>query len=702
VLQSVRARELRVQAVETASASPFARSLLFDYIAEFMYEGDAPLAERRAQALALDRERLRELLGQEELRELLDPTALQELELELQGLGQRRARSIDQVHDLLRRLGDLTTDEVAARSSVSDTRPWLAELEQQRRAVEVRVAGEARWIAIEDVARYRDGLGIQPPRGMPEVFLAETTAGLEQVLARWARTHAPFTAREPAGRWGVPAGRVADALRRLEDAGTLLRGEFRPGGSDREWCDPDVLRALRRRSLARLRREVEPVPAAALARFLPAWHGLGTEVGTLDRLLEVISQLEGLFLPWSIYERDVLAARVRGYVPRLLDELCASGEVVWLGRGALGNDDGRVALYRRERLALLAPAAAEDPLTESIHQQIREHLAQRGASFFREIFDAVDPPTDQKLLAALWDLVWSGEVTNDTPMPLRMRLLRRSRTRRLLGVSRGGPPDAAGRWSLVRPLPAPTTERLHGLALTLLERHGVVTREAVLAEGIAGGFAAVYPVLRAMEEAGKIRRGYFVEGLGAAQFALPGAVDRLRAEREALTGGPMGAQRPARTATDERSTGAFVRRTAGGEAPSARTLAAADPANPYGATLPWPHRAGAAARAPQRVAGAYVVLVDGEPVLYLERGTGSRALVTLPAFERDEISAAAAAELSRFVEQLPRRELTIERVDGAAVLASPARVVLEQAGFQREYLGLTRRVAVPRVERRTA
>jgi len=652
VLRGIQQRHLRVSSVETPSASPFARSLLFDYIAEFMYEGDAPLAERRAQALALDRERLRELLGQEDLRELLDPSALQELELELQWLADRRARTKDQVHDLLRRVGDLSTSEVADRcASPADAAAWLSALEAERRAVQVRVAGEDRWIAVEDVARYRDAIGVQPPRGVPDVFLEDTSNALDDLLLRWARTHAPFTARDPASRWGVPAAMVQDALRRLEDNGLVIRGEFRPGGTDREWCEPDVLRSLRRRSLARLRREVEPVPAAALGRFLPAWQGIGSESGSLERVLDVVAQLEGVFLPFSILERDVFPARVRGYQPRLLDELCASGEVVWLGRGTLGTDDGRVALFRRERLAVLGPSTPEDPPSDPIHDRIREHLRNRGASFFREIFTAIGGPTDSVVLDALWDLVWSGELTNDTLTPLRMRLLRRARTRRPPLITRTGPPEAAGRWSLVVP-GAGSTERMHALAVALLERHGVVTRESVLGEGVAGGFAAVYPVLRAMEEAGKIRRGYFIEGLGAAQFALPGAVDRLRSERSAP------------------------------ESSVVHVLAGADPANVYGATLPWP------AKKLQRVGGAHVVLVDGEPVLYVERS--GKGLVTLPAFDRH--GSLAVGSLRTLAENSSRRELSLERIDGESALNSPVRPMLEQAGFQREYLGLTLRL----------
>ncbi len=686
VLRGVRQRAIRVTAVETPSASPFARSLVFDYIAEFMYDADAPLAERRAQALALDRERLRELLGQEELRDLLDPSALQDLELELQWLGERRVRTPDQLHDLLRRLGDLTSDEVLARCAGDGPAAWLAALERERRACRVRIAGQDRWLAVEDVARYRDALGVAPPRGVPDAYLADTQRALEGLLVRWARTHGPFAARAPADRWALPAGLVQDALCRLAEEGTLLLGEFRPGGSGREWCDPDVLRLLRRRSLARLRREVEPVPAPALGRFLPAWQGVGTEHGGFDRLLEVVAQLEGAFLPWSVLERDVLRQRVRGYQPRLLDELCASGEVVWVGRGALGHADGRVALYRRDRAALLVPIVPEEPPGEPIHQAIRAHLARRGASFFRELAGAAAPAADALVLDALWDLVWSGEVTNDTVLPLRLRLTRRkSQLLRPPRLARAGPPEAAGRWTLVQP-PSPSTplslagrglagagetDRLHALALALLERHGVLAHEAVLAEGVPGGFAGVYPVLRAMEEAGKIRRGYFVEGLGAAQFALPGAVDRLRAERTP------------------------------GDEPRVVVLAAADPANPYGATLPWPRRANDDRRALPRAAGAYVVLVDGEATLYLER-SGKR-LATLAPFDQEGRAQPSLLALAEIAASTPRRELSVDRVDGEPTLSSPLRPLLEAAGFQREYLGLTLRLdVVPYARARSA
>ncbi|MFL5643918.1 MAG: helicase-related protein, partial [Chloroflexota bacterium] len=689
ILAGVASREIATHSVETARASPFAGSLMFDYVAAYMYDGDTPIAERRAGALTLDRDLLRELLGQEELRELLDPDALADLELSLQALtDERKATSLDGVHDLLRRLGDLSTAEVAARTEggVTVAEPWLAELGSARRAVRTRIGGDERWLAVEDVARYRDGVGIAPPVGIPAAFLGPAVGALDGLLARYARTHGPFLTPDPARRWGLPVGVVGDALERLLAAATLLRGEFRPGGAEREWCDPEVLRLLRRRSLARLRREVEPVDPAALARFLPEWQGVAAVEATggagrpalrgsaaLERLAEVVEQLAGLPIPASVLERDVLPARIPGYQPRLLDELGALGEVAWVGRGSLGRDDGRIVLVRpgREILRPLGPPDGAEAPSAPIHDAIRDHLLARGASFYRELFAAAHGRSDREVLDALWDLVWAGEVTNDTFAPL--RALRWKRTggsgSRRAGGGRGrltalGPPEAAGRWSLVaaESAPARATERLHAQSLALLERHGVVTREAVATEGVDGGFAAVYPVLRAMEEAGRIRRGYFVDGLGAAQFALAGALDRLRSVRE-----------PA----DPPSTGAV------------HLLAAADPANPYGAALAWPRRGETDRRPLQRAAGAYVVLVDGVAALYLERGGAT--LQTLPAADDPAVAITAARALTALVTDGRTRELVIRKVDGEDVATSPFRALLLEAGFVAGYRGLALR-----------
>ena len=681
ILSSVARRDIAIHSVETSRSSPFASSLLFDYVAAYMYDGDAPLAERRAGALTLDRDLLRELLGQEELRELLDPEALADLELSLQALAEdRRTTTLDGVHDLLRRLGDLDQAEVAARTEggVGVAGPWLAELASTRRAVLVRIAGVDRWIAVEDVARYRDAVGVAVPVGIPGAFTEPAPGALGSLLARWARSHGPFLSPDPARRWGLPTGIVEDALERSLKAGSLLRGEFRPGGAEREWCDPDVLRLLRRRSLARLRHEVEPVDAAALARFLPSWHGIAA-VGespsvyrgsaALERLAEVVEQLAGLPIPASVLERDILPARIPGYQPRLLDELGALGEVAWVGHGPLGRDDGRIVLVRpgREIVRPLAPADGVEPPAGPKHDAIREHLVRRGASFYRELHAAAGGGTDRDMLDALWDLVWAGEVSNDTFAPLRALRWKRSggggprrpRPGRLTSL---GPPEAAGRWSLVDPVVTTPTARLHAQSLALLERHGVLTREAVASEGIDGGFSAVYPILRAMEEAGRIRRGYFVDGLGAAQFALGGALDRLRAVREPT-------EDPLRAVT--------------------YLLAATDPANPYGAALPWPRRGEADRRPLQRAAGAYVVIVDGTAALYLERGGST--LQTLAPADDPGVAATAIRALGALVADGRLRELVIRKVDGQPIAESPWREALLSAGFTPGYRGLTLR-----------
>ncbi len=630
-----------------------------------MYEADAPLAERRAAALSLDRELLRELLGAEDLRELIDPVALAELELELQHLTEgRRARNPDDLHDLLRRLGDLSADEASARAN-ADPSGWLDELEREGRAIRLRIAGLDRFVAVEDAARYRDALGASLPLGVPTVFTEPTPAPLEGLVARYARTHGPFGTAEIASRLGVGEDRVLGAVASLEAQGRVVRGEFRPGGLEREWCDADVLRSIRRRSLAALRREVEPVEAPALGRFLPEWQAATNPRHGPTALVDAIAQLQGASIPASIVESEVLPSRVRGYRPADLDALCASGDVVWMGTGGIGADDGRIALGFRETLRLVASPLPETPPDGPIHDVLRDHLRERGASFWPELLGAADVADERSVLSALWDLVWAGEVTNDTIAPMRSFLIRRPAKAARAGAKprpgalrRAGPPAAAGRWSLVSTLLEPepsTTEAAHARAMQLLERHGVLTREAVLAEGAPGGFAGVYAVLRALEESGKVRRGYFVDGLGAAQFALPGAVERIRDLREASRDASVVA------------------------------LAAADPAQPYGAALPWPHRTEQTAGRPSRTAGAYVVLSDGKPAAFLERG--ARTLVT---FGPEEEGAWIDA-LASLVKDGRLRRIELSRIDGEPAAGSPFADALRSAGFVDGYRGLVLR-----------
>ncbi|MCW5890176.1 MAG: DEAD/DEAH box helicase [bacterium] len=663
LLGAVRSRDVRVVEVDTPFPSPFASALQFSYVSVFMYEGDAPLAERRAQALSLDRALLAELLGRTELRELLDDDALAALELELQRLDAgHRVRDPDDLHDALRMLGDLSRDEVAPRlpdPAAADA--MLAGLERAHRVLQVRVAGVARWIAIEDAARYRDALGVAMPLGVPRAFLEPVAAPLDDLVGRWARRHGPFRSADVAARFGLGVAVAEEALRRLEVEGRVVEGEFRPGGSGREWIDVDVLRRLRRRSLAVLHKEVEPVAPEQLTRFALGWHGVRArplgmrpERPSLDAVLRAVEQLQGVPIPASALETQVLPARLPGYAPVLLDQLGAAGELVWAGAGALGHNDGWVVLALADRAPVLLPPALEVP-PSPLAPRVLEVLAGGGALFFRQIAAATRSEDDAEVVLALWDLVWAGLVSNDTLAPLRAFLQRRRTKARPAGgglrrrpprLTRLGPPAGAGRWSLVPAREAATTRQLHAQVEQLLLRHGVVTRGAVLADRVPGGFAAVYPVLKAMEEAGRCRRGYFVEGLGGAQFAHAGAVDRLRAA----------ASEPGR----------------------AQVLAATDPASPWGAALPWPERGPEdAGHRPGRKAGAFVVLVDGRLALYVERG--GRTLLSYagdPAVV--EPAAEALAEAAR-AGLLGRLE--VQRADGEAVLDTPLARALAQAGF---------------------
>ena len=681
LMTDLRSRRIRVVAVDTPQASPFAQSLLFSWIAVYMYEGDAPLAERRAAALALDRDLLRDLLGAEELRDLLDAGVIADVELELQRLTDgRQARDADEAHDLLRVLGPLTLEEILARSTLAgagevagggEVAGWVRTLVEQRRAIEVRLAGRAVIADAADAARLRDAAGAALPVGLPAAAIEPVDDPLGDLCVRYARTHGPFTARDVARWLGVGEPRAAARLGALVADGRLLRGEFRPGGFEREFCDAEVLRRIRRRCLAALRHEVEPVGPEALARFLPAWQGVGGRRRGVDALADVVAQLQGASVAASVLEADVLASRMLGYKPADLDQLCTSGEVVWIGAGALGATDGRVRLLFRDQAALLVPASAQ-PVDGALHDALRRRLQDWGASFWPDLVAAAQaaslPYDTESVLAALWDLVWGGEITNDSLAPLRARIARRARGQsrrppsrpgrsrrgrlRLGGLSAAGPPSAAGRWSLVEPLLRPepaATESALARAHQLLDRYGVVTRETALGEGQEGGFAGVYPVLKALEERGEVRRGYFVAGLGAAQFALPGAVDRLRAAR-----------------TAEPDTAPVV-------------LAATDPAQPYGAALAWPESPGR----PTRAAGAHVVLADGEPVVELERG--GRSLVT---FLQAETTDAWIDAVIGLVKDGRLPKLEIAKVDGVAIRETRWAARLESAGFTPAYRGM--------------
>jgi ATP-dependent Lhr-like helicase len=729
LMREIASRKVRLVEVETPTPSPFARSLMFGYVAQFLYEGDSPLAERRAAALSLDPTLLAELLGRGEgaaLRDLLDPAALAQTESELQRLARgRRCRGIEDVADLVRVLGAQPHQAILQRcvdgSSSKDISAWLVDLESDRRLIRVAIAGQERWAAIEDSARLRDALGVALPVGIPQAFLESVPDPLGDLISRYARTHGPFTARDVADWFGLGMAVAAEVLRRLVTDGRVVQGELRPiesggGVHGNDFCDAEVLRTLRRRSLAALRAEVEPVAAVDLARFLPSWQGVGAGLRGSEGVLHAVEQLAGAVLPASALETLVLPSRVAAYSPALLDELTTRGEVIWRGHGALPGDDGWVSMHLAETAHLTLAAPSQDFELSERHCQVLDALGGGGAFFFRTLSDSVTSHDDETLTGILWDLIWSGHLSNDTLAPLRALLLggrtahkprrtaprsarypgrsgslgalsgRRLSTGRTSVPARTGPPTAAGRWSLLPTIETDATLRSYATAEVLLDRYGIVTRGSVVAEGVSGGFAGVYRVLAAAEESGRVRRGYFVEGLGAAQFATTGAVDRLRTQGHPLPGElePPGAQRM-------------------DSAPSALVLAASDPANPYGAALGWPSRGtnlgdhhaapkdssksgSSSGHKPGRKAGALVVLVNGELILYVERGGK-----TLLSWTDDPTLLQPSADaLALAVREGALGKLTVERADGASVLGPdhPLATALAGAGFHATPRGL--------------
>ena len=687
-LEKVRGRTLRVATIDSRVPSPFAASLLFSYVANYIYDGDAPLAERRAQALSVDQAQLRELLGDAELRELLDADAIVALEQQLQHLDEKyKVRTRDGLHDLLLRIGDLTMEKIEARSVVPDTITAVHQLENDRRVVSLPIAGERRYVAVEDVARYRDALGVPLPPGLPESLLEPVRDPAGDLALRHARSHGPFTVREIAARYGLGVNMAAALVLQLTAAGKLMEGEFRPGGSEREWIDPDVLRSLRRRSLARLRHEIEPVDADALGRFLVSWHGVGSGRRGLEAVLDAIEQLQGAPVPASVLERELLPARVDDYTPGMLDMLMSAGEVVWVGVESLGEHDGRVALYLTDHMQRLRPPVAVKPEVEGRAAEILEYLQEHGASFFSAIHDGTGGGFPTETVDTLWDLVWQGLVTNDTMQPLRA-YARTEDTRRAKKRARGAPfrsrrlvpPRAEGRWSRVgatRVTKSSGTDWAAAMAQQLLSRHGIVTRETVAAESVAGGFSAVYTVLKAMEDAGRIRRGYFVAGLGAAQFAMPAALDLLRSMRDVP------------------------------ETPRTAVVAATDPANPYGAIVKWPDMSTssestgasstgevpASGRGPTRTAGALVVVVDGHAAAYLRRGE-RELLLFLPESEpsRSRVGREAARMLLHLAATREgRRGMLIAEINGVPAPAHPAARLFIEEGFAATAMGLQAR-----------
>lgn len=701
-------RELRIVETTTSQPSPFARTMLFGYVASFLYEGDSPLAERRAAALSLDPTLLNELLGRAELRELLDAGVITDTEQELQRLApERKARGLEGVADLLRLLGPLTPAEISERSEEpEETNRFVDALVKANRALRVNVAGEEHIAAVEDAARLRDALGVPLPMGVPLAFIEPVPDPLGDLVGRYARTHGPFIAAEAAARLGLGVGVVVTALQRLSADGRVVEGEFRPTDSSpghqaasSEWCDAEVLRRLRRRSLAALRHEVEPVDPAAYGRFLPAWQHVGSGLRGLDGVATVIDQLSGVPIPASAWEPLILRSRVSNYSPAMLDELAASGEVVWSGAGSLPGNDGWISLHLAENAPLtLRPDAEFEPT--ALQQELLELLAGGGAYFFRQLVQGLtngQQPADGAVTTALWDLVWAGRIGNDTFTPVRSLLAggktahkqrtpppraRSARMGRLgrapsltgsslrsgglsagndsgTGYQRSTPPQVAGRWSLLPAVESDTTISAHATAELLMDRYGVLTRGSVASEGIPGGFGLMYKMLSRLEEMGRCRRGYFIEHLGAAQFAVPATVDRLRS-----------------FSADARPDSAIAKK------PTAVALAATDPANPFGAALGWPQHDGG--HRPGRKAGALVVLVDGQLTLYVERG--GKTMLTY-AEDPDSLTAAAEA-LVAAIRHGAAEKMAVEKINGESVLDSPVGRALADAGFYSTPRGL--------------
>jgi ATP-dependent Lhr-like helicase len=689
VLKQIERGAIRVTAIDSERPSPFASALLFSYIANYIYDGDAPLAERRAQALAIDQSQLEEILGSTDFRELLDLAVLDEVEAQLQALDpDYQARHADGLHDLLLKLGDLSRDEIAARCASQEAAASIDTLAGARRVLAVRIAGAPRFIPVEYAGRYRDALGLPLPPGLPEAFLGRSEHPLADLLRRYARTHGPFTTADVAKRYGIGVADAEPALRSLNAAGKLLEGEFRPGGVHREWCDPDVLQKVRRKTLAKLRREVEPAAQHAFVRMVTRWQGVAVPRRGLDALVDTIELLQGASLPASELEREILPARISDYRIGDLDALLASGEVVWVGRERIGERDGRIALYLAEALPQLLPPEAlraepASPLSDRA-QSIVERLRTQGASFFTPLHQACGGGFPGDTLEALWELVWAGLVTNDTYFPIR-HLLHAKDSQRTRGGPADGPPGSPdflrrvrlrggrsnaeqGRWSLIEQRltqPPEPAEWSAAMARQLLVRNGIVMRETALAEGIPGGYGNIYPALRTMEENGWARRGMFVAALGAAQFAMTSAIDLLRNLR-----------------TDP-------------DLPEVVHLAATDPANPYGAVLPWPREHSQA-----RASGASVVLINGRLAAFLRRSNPAiRTWLPENEPERTQYARALAGVLATVAirRQTKRAGLIIASIDDLAAREHFLARFLEDAGFINTSAGylMRRRYSAP-------
>lgn len=689
ILKKIERGAIRVTTVESAKPSPFASALLFSYIANYIYEGDAPLAERRAQALSIDQSQLEEILGSTDFRELLDKVAVDEVEAHLQSLDPEfQAKHADGVHDLLLKLGDLTAEEVAARCFSPAIASTLDELVSARRVLRIRLGGEPRFIPVEYAARYRDALGIPLPPGLAETFLAASVDPLTGIFRRYARTRGPFTSMDAAERYGLSVDDADTRLRSLHREGKLLEGEFRPGGTHIEWCDPDVLQQIRRKTLSRLRREVVPAEQHVFARLLARWQGVTASRKGPEALLDAIEILQGVDLIASDLEREILPARVRGYQAADLDAMLAAGEIVWIGNEPLGRRDGRVSLYLVESLGRLLPPDFFDKLPDGLSERavrILEYLRQHGASFQGSIHQANGGGFPNETTDALWELIWAGLVTNDTFHPLRSLLNRKENDKPRAATpihaapgspdylrqmrARRGEESGQGRWSLVRQRMVTTanpTEWAAAISQQLLVRNGIVMRETGIAENVRGGYPSIYPALKMMEESGWVRRGMFVAAMGAAQFATPAAVDLLRSLRPSS------------------------------DRVEAVHLAASDPANPYGSLLPWTENGVEHSMA--RAAGASVILVNGRLAAFLRRGNPAiRVMLPDDEPEASHVARAVAQKLAEVAiqRQARRSGLLIAEINDAPAASHSLARFLEESGFTSTAAGFQMRRVAP-------
>lgn len=671
---------VRIVEVTTETPSPFAATMLFSYTGANLYDDDQPLSDRRAAALSMDPALLAAVLGTVDLRELLDPEVIEEVESQLQHTAaDRRVASAGDVADLLRLLGPVSVEALPAR--VREDVELNAALADERVAV-VELAGREHAVAAADLPLLRDALGTEVPTdagGLPT--LEPGRDPLTQLVARYARSHAPFTVAAVAEAFGLGASTARLVLEREAGARRLVQGHFTPGRDGLEYSDPEVLRRIRARCLAIARAQVQPVSHTGLARFLTHWHGVDDRpVSSPDEVLLALQRLAGAVLPASAWETHVLRARLRDYRPVHLDELIAEGEVVIRVRGQAGPNDPLVALVPADDVDLVAPPAAPDEAAAAFAEELG-----RTGGLFSELRSAREAAggglvDTAGLVEELWHAVEAGAVAPMSMSAIRARLGGSSRgahrasrpsPRRRARLPRpgrapfgrpstdGAPAEASGRWYPVREPESSPPEQAVAQVSAWLERHGVVTRGAVAADRPDGGFAAAYRVMAGLEESGKLLRGYVVDGLGGAQFASPEAIDQIRGFADAPD------------ATDWPS---------GATSPTPVVLAALDPANPYGSVVPWPEHPTAR---PARSAGALVVLADGVCLAHLTRG--GRTLTLFPVDRAaapgvEEVAGLVASALVEAVAEGRMSRFRIDEIDGERPGNGPVATAMRAAG----------------------